>query len=144
MIGTVVPFFYDQAQIRSQNICGNYALFVVKCGMARIVLLFPIVIVISPTVNFIVPITLLADFFIFRRIAVVIGIFFVIIVIIFVAFLFVFFNFFGSGFGTIISNVFLFEAEFQLVNGAGVCLEIFRKVDGVGFPAAIISQIGVF
>src|SRR5690606_29821285 len=144
MIGTIVPFFYNQAQIRSQNVCGNYAFFVVKCGMARIVLLFPIVIVISPTINFVVPITLLANFFVFGRIAGVIRIFFVIIVIIFIAFLFVFFNFFGSGFGTIISNVFLFEAEFQLINGAGVCLEIFRKIDGVGLPAAVISQIAVF
>src|SRR5690606_40474840 len=98
MVGMIVPFFYDQAQIRSQNVCGNYAFFVVECGMARIVLLFPIVIVISPTINFIVPITLLANFFVFGRIAGVIRIFFLIIVIIFVAFIFVFFNYISIGF----------------------------------------------
>src|SRR5690554_85422 len=131
MIGTVVAFFYDQAQIGAQNICSNYAVFVIISGMARVVALLPIVVVVSPTVNFVVPIALFADFFIFGGVG-VIRVFFVI-------FLFICFDtfFFGNRFGTLIDNVLFVKTEFQLINSARIDLKIFRKIDGVGFPAAI-------
>src|SRR5690606_32073205 len=112
--------------------------------MTGIVLLFPIVGVISPTVNLIIPITLLAKFFVFGGIVGVIRIFFIIIIIVFVALIIGFFCYFRRSFGTIIGYILFFEAEFQLINGARICLKIFRKINGVGFPTAFIAQVGIF
>ncbi len=112
--------------------------------MARIVLLLPIVCVISPTVNFIIPIALFAKFFVFGGIICEIRIFFVIIVIIFIALIIGFLCYFRRSFGTIIGYIIFFEAELQLINCAGICFKIFRKINGVGFPTAVIAQVGIF
>src|SRR5690606_8794039 len=112
--------------------------------MTGIVLLFPIVGIIPPTVNLIIPITLFAKFFVFGGIVGVIRIFFVVIIIVFVALIIGFLCCFRRSFGTIIGYIIFFEAEFQLINGARICFKIFRKINGVGFPTAVIAQIGIF